>query len=142
MVQSSVVRPESDRGQLLAARRRSLVLSESERSSREDAFGGVGDGGEFTVITGPCLPAKVRGGYLEFVAVVAKLGIHQVTLAQVSRSQRPMPKISGRDGGMPGAPEGAPRDIEEEVSAHRTLPREDCCHASRIIIRNQDILMK
>ncbi len=76
------------------------------------------NGGEFTVITGPCVPAKVRRSYLEFVAVVAKLGIHQVTLAQVSRSQRSMPKISGRDGRMPGAPEGAPRNIEKEVSAH------------------------
>lgn len=100
------------------------------------------NGGEFSVITGPCVPAKVRRSYLELVAVVAKLGIHQVTLAQISRSQRPMPEISALDGGMPGAPEGAPRDIEEEVSAHRTLPREDCCHASSIIIRNQDILMK
>jgi hypothetical protein len=104
-------------------------------------LGSVGNGGKFTVITGPGLPAKVRCSDLEFVAVVAGRRIYQVSLSQIRRSQRPRPEIGGRYGGMPGAPEGAPRDIEEEVSAHRTLPREDCRHASSIIIRNQYVLM-
>jgi hypothetical protein len=62
---------------------------------------------------------------LEFVAMVAKLGILQVSLAQIRRSECPMPNFGGSDSGMPIAPEGAPRDIEQEISAYRTFPRKD-----------------
>jgi hypothetical protein len=53
-----------------------------------------------------------------------------------------MPNIGASDSGMPLAPEGAPRDIEQEISAYRTLPREDGRHTRRVIFRNQHILMQ
>ena len=73
--------------------------------------------------------------------MTARWGVHQVILAQVRSSEGAVPYIGSRNTRMPGAPDGAPRDIEEEVTAHRTLPREDGRHAGGII-RDQDVLME
>ena len=52
-----------------------------KRASLENALGSVGYGGEPSFITGPGVPAEMRCRDLEFIAVMARRGIHKVSLA-------------------------------------------------------------
>ena len=66
-------------------------LAQGKPASLESAFGSVGHGGEFLVITGPGVPAEVRRRDLEFVTVMASRSIYQVALAQVGSCEGPVP---------------------------------------------------
>ena len=73
--------------------------------------------------------------------MMASRSIYEVTLAQVRGCERSAPYIGSRNARMPGTPEGAPRNIEQEITACRTLPREYSRHVCGIV-RDQNILVE
>ena len=91
-------------------------------------------------VAGPRVPTEVVGADHELVAVVS-LRRRVEELVELRVGHRAAPQVDRRDPGMPRAPEGAPRHVEEEVAAHRALPREDGGHP-RPVVADEHVLVQ